>query len=336
MSKVRRSLAWVIGGDDQKLQEALASEADVITFELEDLCPAGAKEKARAWVVETLRHTDFGSKEVAVRINSFDSPWGRRDLEAVLPCLPDIIRLPKCENPRDVLDVDAIITQYELTHDKPRNTVELFLMIETPLGVRNAYELASCSSRVTGLTLGAVDLTTALGVKRDLTEKSLQLVYAKQKLVMDARAAGVDAFDTAVFCPEGENPDVEAFVRTDTEDHLMEDFTKFNEWAPMRRMAVGGYKHIFECWENYERFNCDMIMMYDQIQCKGMTGIHGMFEDEFRNRGIPACWMPHALDDRRPVTRAEIRNAINEYMSTVMKEEPLDPTLLEFDDEASW
>ena len=218
MSKVRRSLAWVIGGDDQKLQEALASEADVITFELEDLCPAGAKEKARAWVVETLRHTDFGSKEVAVRINSFDSPWGRRDLEAVLPCLPDIIRLPKCENPRDVLDVDAIITQYELTHDKPRNTVELFLMIETPLGVRNAYELASCSSRVTGLTLGAVDLTTALGVKRDLTEKSLQLVYAKQKLVMDARAAGVDAFDTAVFCPEGENPDVEAFVRTDTED----------------------------------------------------------------------------------------------------------------------
>ncbi len=190
----------------------------MITFELEDLCPAGAKEKARAWVVETLRHTDFGSKEVAVRINSFDSPWGRRDLEAVLPCLPDIIRLPKCENPRDVLDVDAIITQYELTHDKPRNTVELFLMIETPLGVRNAYELASCSSRVTGLTLGAVDLTTALGVKRDLTEKSLQLVYAKQKLVMDARAAGVDAFDTAVFCPEGENPDVEAFVRTDTED----------------------------------------------------------------------------------------------------------------------
>lgn len=218
MSKVRRSLAWVIGGDDQKLQKALASEADVITFELEDLCPAGAKEKARTWVVETLRHTDFGSKEVAVRINSFDSPWGRRDLEAVLPCLPDIIRLPKCENPRDVLDVDAIITQYELTHDKPRNTVELFLMIETPLGVRNAYELASCSSRVTGLTLGAVDLTTALGVKRDLTEKSLQLVYAKQKLVMDARAAGVDAFDTAVFCPEGENPDVEAFVRTDTED----------------------------------------------------------------------------------------------------------------------
>lgn len=125
-------------------------------------------------------------------------------------------------------------------------------------------------------------------------------------------------------------------IRTDTDEHMMEDFTKFNEWAPMRRMAVGGYKHIFECWENMERFNCDMIMMYDQIQCKGMTGIHGMFEDEFRNRGIPACWMPHALDDRRPVTRAEIRNAINEYMSTVMKEEPLDPTLLEFDDEASW
>ena len=59
-------------------------------------------------------------------------------------------------------------------------------------------------------------------------------------------------------------------MRTDTKEHLMEDFTLYNEWAPMRRMAVGGYKHIFEIWENMERFNCDMVMMYDQVQCKGM------------------------------------------------------------------
>ena len=125
-------------------------------------------------------------------------------------------------------------------------------------------------------------------------------------------------------------------IRTDTHEHLMEDFALWNEWAPMRRMAVGGYKHIFECWENYERFNCDMVMMYDQLQCKGMTGIHGMFEDEFRNRNIPAIWMPHSLPDRRIVNRAEIRSIINDYMTTVMGEDPIDPSLLEFDDTQGW
>ena len=125
-------------------------------------------------------------------------------------------------------------------------------------------------------------------------------------------------------------------MRTDTHDHMMEDFTLFNEWAPMRRMAVGGYKHIFELWDYKERFNCDMVMMYDQLQCKGMDGVHGMFEDEFRNRNIHAMWMPHALPDKRTVSREEIRRIINDYMTTVMHEEPLDPSLLDFDDSMSW
>ena len=125
-------------------------------------------------------------------------------------------------------------------------------------------------------------------------------------------------------------------IRTDTHEHLMEDFALWNEWAPMRRMAVGGYKHIFECWENYERFNCDMVMMYDQLQCKGMQGVVGLFEDEFRARNIHAIWMPHALPDKRTVPRSQIRQIINDYMFTVMGEEPLDPSLLDFDDIDSW
>ncbi|MEG1633693.1 MAG: 2-hydroxyacyl-CoA dehydratase family protein [Oscillospiraceae bacterium] len=125
-------------------------------------------------------------------------------------------------------------------------------------------------------------------------------------------------------------------IRTDTRENAMEDLATFNEWAPMRSNAVGGYEHIFKLWENMERFNCDMVMMYDQLQCKGMQGIHGMFEDEFRRRDIHAIWMPHALPDRRTVSREEIRQIINNYMFTVMHEEPLDPSLLEFDDSMGW
>lgn len=125
-------------------------------------------------------------------------------------------------------------------------------------------------------------------------------------------------------------------LRTDSYENTLEDMATYHEWAPMRRMAVGGMHHIFELWENMERFHCDMVMMYDQLLCKGMQGVHGLFEDEFRARNIHAIWMPHALPDKRNVSRAEIRSIINDYMTTVMQEEPLDPSLLEFDDSMSW
>ena len=125
-------------------------------------------------------------------------------------------------------------------------------------------------------------------------------------------------------------------LRTDNYENTLEDMARYHEWAPMRRMAVGGMHHIFELWENMERFHCDMVMMYDQLLCKGMQGVHGLFEDEFRARNIHAIWMPHALPDKRNVSRAEIRSIINDYMTTVMHEEPLDPSLLEFDDSMSW
>ncbi len=125
-------------------------------------------------------------------------------------------------------------------------------------------------------------------------------------------------------------------IRTDTYDHCLEDMARYHEWAPMRRMAVGGMNHIFELWDYMERFHCDMVMMYDQLQCKGMQGVHGLFEDEFRARNIHAIWMPHALPDKRIVSRSEIRTIINDYMTTVMHEEPLDPSLLEFDDSEGW
>jgi len=125
-------------------------------------------------------------------------------------------------------------------------------------------------------------------------------------------------------------------IRTDSYEHCLEDMALYHEWAPMRRMAVGGMHHIFELWDYMERFHCDMVMMYDQLQCKGMQGVHGLFEDEFRARNIHAIWMPHALPDKRTVSRSEIRRIVNDYMQTVMHEEPLDPTLLDFDDGEGW
>ena len=125
-------------------------------------------------------------------------------------------------------------------------------------------------------------------------------------------------------------------LRTDGYENTLEDMATYHEWAPMRRMAVGGMHHIFELWENMERFHCDMVMMYDQLLCKGMQGVHGRVADEFRARTIPAICVPPARPAQRTVSRAEIRSIINDYMTTVMQEEPLDPSLLELYDTITW
>ncbi len=125
-------------------------------------------------------------------------------------------------------------------------------------------------------------------------------------------------------------------IRTDNLDDCVLDMARYHEWAPMRRMTVGGMQHIFELWDYMERFRCDMVIMYDQLHCKSMQGVSGLFEDEFRKRDIHAIWIPHALADKRTVSRSEIRRIVNDYMTTVMKEEPLDPSLLEYDDDMGW
>ena len=125
-------------------------------------------------------------------------------------------------------------------------------------------------------------------------------------------------------------------VDTEDRDIMMSDVADWHARTPMRTHTVGGNRHLMQMWETAEKFNCDMVMMYDQLQCKGAQGLHGLFEDEFRDRNIPAIWMPHALPDSRTVSRMEIRRIINDYMSTVMHEEPLDPSLLDFDDSMTW
>ena len=217
MKRLRRTLLWVNGNDQTKLHDAIDnSDADVIVLELEDMCPACDKLEARAMAVAALSTWDFKGKERGVRINGLDTEWGREDLEAILPCVPDVIRVPKCETRDAVIGLDAIITQYECTHNIPVNTIELILMIETPLGLRNLYEMATSCTRVTGVGFGAGDFTCALGVDRDLTVGSVQLLYAKQKLAIEANAAGVQAFDTTVVCQPDQMENMNEFIRQDS------------------------------------------------------------------------------------------------------------------------
>lgn len=121
------------------------------------------------------------------------------------------------------------------------------------------------------------------------------------------------------------------------EEQAMVDLCRLYERMMMRSHTNGGYVNLLdELWKMCEKFNCNIVIMYDHVSCKNVGGLHGLFEDQARERGIHLIWIPHDVMDPRTVSRREMREAFNKYMTTVFREEPLDPTLLDYEDKFSW
>jgi len=127
-------------------------------------------------------------------------------------------------------------------------------------------------------------------------------------------------------------------IETRDREELLEDLADWYSRTPMRTHTVGGNRHLMQMWETAEKFNCDTILMYDDVGCKGMAGAQGLLEEEFikhRDR-FHIIWMPHSLMDPRIVPNGEARKAVNQYMTSVLREEPVDPSLVDFDDTMGW
>jgi citrate lyase subunit beta/citryl-CoA lyase len=168
--------------------------ADSVIFDLEDAVSPDEKDAARILVRNTMRYMDFQGCEIIVRINSIDTPYWQKDIDAVLPYGPGLILLPKTGSAADVLAADAYITQTEEKLGLQAGSVGLMALIETALGVENAFAIASATPRVKALFLGAEDLTADLQCKR--TKEGREIEYARTRLVVAARAAGVEVYDT--------------------------------------------------------------------------------------------------------------------------------------------
>lgn len=120
-------------------------------------------------------------------------------------------------------------------------------------------------------------------------------------------------------------------------EQSLKDLAHLYERMTMRKHTNGGYVNLLdELWRVCEYFNVDMVLMYSHISCKTMAGLQGLFEDQARERGIRLIWIEHDLLDPRTVSRRTMRGKVNQYMRTVMREEPLDPTLEDFEDENNW
>ena len=191
---MRRSMLFLPGNNPNMLINGNCLGSDAVIFDLEDAVAPDQKDAARILVRNTMRYLDFRGCEIIVRINSIDTPYWKQDIDTILPYKPNLILLPKTGSAEDVRQADAYITQVEAKLGMEKNAVGLMPLIETALGVENAFQIATAASRVEALFLGAEDLTADLRCKR--TKEGREIEYARTRLVVAARAAGVEVYDT--------------------------------------------------------------------------------------------------------------------------------------------
>lgn len=191
---MRRSMLFIPGNTPNLLINGNCLGADSVIFDLEDAVSPAEKDSARILVRNTMRYLDFRGIEIVVRINSTDTPYWKLDLDEIMPEKPADILLPKTNSRDDVIAVDLYMAEVEDKLGLKRNTVKLMPLIETALGLENAFDIASCCERISGLFLGAEDLTADLHCKR--TKEGKEIDYARSRMVACARAAGVEVIDT--------------------------------------------------------------------------------------------------------------------------------------------
>jgi citrate lyase subunit beta / citryl-CoA lyase len=192
--RLRRSRLYLPGNEPKFMTNAGLHGADGLILDLEDSVHHAEKDAARDLVKSALRALDFGAAERMVRINQL--PLGLEDLAAIVPEQPDLILIPKVETPPQVAEVDRVITELlsRLGSQTAARPLWLMPILESALGIENAFAIATASPRVAALTLGLEDYTADLGVVK--TREGNETLYARQRLVNAARAAGLQAIDS--------------------------------------------------------------------------------------------------------------------------------------------
>jgi len=174
------------------------SPVDHIMADFEDACPYEFKgEKSRAVAVEALNTLDFGDKVVTVRPNNIQSPFFAGDMEAIFLGAPNKfhgIVLPKAHGADDIQYVKRVMTDLE-QRGGWKYRVQIEALIETPQALLRAYDIATASDRVCGLIFGIADFAANLGIREVVENQNQNFHYAKQSMVVAAKAAGRHAID---------------------------------------------------------------------------------------------------------------------------------------------
>lgn len=189
--RMRRSRLYLPGSEPKYFINAALYAPDAVILDLEDSVHHGEKDASRLMVRNALRAVDFGACERMVRINQL--PLGLEDLEEIIPQSSDLILLPKTESAEQVFSVDRRIAEIKSTQ-KITRSIWLMPILESALGIENAFAIATASENIVALTIGLEDYTADLGVVK--TAEGNESLYARTRLVNAAKAAGIQAIDS--------------------------------------------------------------------------------------------------------------------------------------------
>lgn len=188
----RRSVLYVPGDNSRALEKARTLPADSIIVDLEDSVAPSNKEAARASAIAAIREGGFGTREVVLRVNPIETLWGMADLHAAIAAAPDAILVPKVSQPGDIIGTAKVVKAAEAD---PR--IHLWAMVETPMGIINAREIAACApdqdNRLTCFVIGTNDLLKESRARS--SQNRFAVVPWLAMTLVAARAYGLDVID---------------------------------------------------------------------------------------------------------------------------------------------
>ena len=184
----RRSVLYMPGSNARALEKGRGLAADALILDLEDAVAPDAKRLARDRVMAALAEGGYGARELVIRVNGPDSPWGRDDLVAVAASGAHAVLLPKVDGAGAVAEAAAVLD----AHGAPGD-LAIWCMMETPLGMLHAEEIVSADARVACLVMGTSDLAKDLHAAH--TRDRLPLLTGLSLCLLAARAYGVAIVD---------------------------------------------------------------------------------------------------------------------------------------------
>jgi citrate lyase subunit beta / citryl-CoA lyase len=183
----RRSMLYVPGCNTHYLERARTLAADSVILDLGDPILIDAKLQSRDNVVQAARQGGYGNREVVIRVNDLDSLWGHDDIQAVANVGADAILFPNIESREDVLRAQKLLDDAGGSH------VPMMVMIESPLAVLNAKEIAAASERVICMVMATSDLISQLHAR--VTHERSAILTSLSLVILAARAYGKGVID---------------------------------------------------------------------------------------------------------------------------------------------
>jgi citrate lyase subunit beta / citryl-CoA lyase len=187
-ARPRRSVLYMPGSNARALEKGRGLPADGLILDLEDAVAPDQKTTARDQILVALKEGGYGRREIAVRVNPLDSPWGKDDVKAMATSGADALLLPKVETAAMVHELERLMDDA----GAPK-AMGIHCMMETPLGMLNAQEVAGASKRITCLVMGTSDLVKDLQAAH--TPERLPVLTSLGLCILAARACGIAIVD---------------------------------------------------------------------------------------------------------------------------------------------